>query len=61
MESMILHKTLTRRTCELAAWQRAAVGLLAVSAIANGAYAAALMDARDRLASAEAAHQIELE
>lgn len=61
MNELILHRARARLRRELAAWQAGAVWLLVLSAVTNGAFAAALMDAREQLASAEAAHRIELE
>lgn len=61
MNELILHKARARLTRELTAWQAGALGLLAFSAVVNAAFASALMDARERLASAEAAHQARLE
>lgn len=61
MNELILHKTRTRLTRELTAWQAGAIGLVVVSAVANAAFASALMDAREQLTSAEAAYQAQLE
>lgn len=61
MNKLTLHKQKARLTCELTAWQAVAIGLLAASALVNGVFASALMDARARLASEEAAHQAQLQ
>ena len=50
MRELTLRRALVHRTKELAAWQAGAVGLLVLASLLNAAAAAALIDARDRLA-----------